>query len=461
MEVDSSDNNLSIGGIGYSEHELTDYGSQWEGREVRKVSGDSLEIPSALNSLHQGTAINAQEIKDAEEKSFETKIREGYGKVASGEELEKRVQWALEKHRSNQKGRNPEPSSLDQDFPTLDTHHSSPEMKPTYSFSSIDFSKGFVKGLPRGIKDSGTGFLSIAKEVIFHPIDTGRQIGDSLVLIKDLVLSGEWETLSEALVPEIHKLVTEWETIPSEERGEMAGYAFGKYGADILIPGVLAKLGAKGIKGVKGLNVEYKALQMTERTLLRESVVGLENSAKVTEVIKDTSALEKAGMVSDELNSVKNASLFSGEATAGSLEGQIIASEVSGGGQAVLKEAGIAEVRVGGTTQTQIVKNEQVTTVAVKGCENLTRGEVKFFENNLKHIFRESPGHLADTPINRQLLIDTASNPQNYLGKDRFGNEWYSKTLENGTQTWVEVRNGLIRNAGLNKVPDVFEGLSK
>ena len=29
-------------------------------------------------------------------------------------------------------------------------------------------------------------------------------------------------------------------SIPSGKRGELAGYAFGKYGADIFIPGVIA-----------------------------------------------------------------------------------------------------------------------------------------------------------------------------------------------------------------------------
>jgi hypothetical protein len=458
MGIDSIDDDLSYGGVRFSEHELTDYGSRWEGREVTKVGGNSLEISPALNSLQpsnihlptiassspsradtvinhfhqesqgdisnrpkerhradltaqeirekysglgyrgeelekrvelvleiirnsalptsplqeaainnrpkerhradltaqeirekyielgyrgeelekrvelvlekirisalptsslQEAVINVHESRDAEERRLENNARETYRKYYSGEELEKVVQWAMNNFRRAQKeGRDPEPSNLDQEGPTLDGHHLSPEIKPIHPLSSIDFSKGFVKGLPKGAKDSGKGFLSMAKEIIVHPLDTGEQMWDSLVLIKDLVRSGEWETLSEALVPEIHQLVTEWETIPSEERGRMAGYAFGKYGADILIPGALAKLGSKGVKGVQGLNVVRKGLQSTERTLLCESVAGLESSAKIGQVVRSSQTTivlgEEIGLTATEMAQLKQAGKLEG-----------------------------------------------------------------------------------------------------------------------------------------------------
>lgn len=84
---------------------------------------------------------------------------------------------------------------------------------------------------------------------------------------------------------------------------------------------------------------------------------------------------------------------------------------------------------------------------------------------DLSHIFRNAPGHLPDdTPQNRQLLIDTASDPDNYLGNDKYGNEWYSETRPDGTQVWVKVRNDVIRNGGVNQTPRTFNpvsGLSK
>lgn len=74
-------------------------------------------------------------------------------------------------------------------------------------------------------------------------------------------------------------------------------------------------------------------------------------------------------------------------------------------------------------------------------------------EAQLKHIFRDEQGHILDTPENRQRILDVANDPANYLGKDRWGNDWYAKISENGTQTWVRAQNGVINNAGVNDVP--------
>lgn len=78
-------------------------------------------------------------------------------------------------------------------------------------------------------------------------------------------------------------------------------------------------------------------------------------------------------------------------------------------------------------------------------------GGVSISEKSASHIFRDAPGHLPeDTLANRQLLIDTASNPHNYLGSDQYGNEWYTENRPDGTQVWARVRNGLIINGGVN-----------
>jgi RHS repeat-associated protein len=59
--------------------------------------------------------------------------------------------------------------------------------------------------------------------------------------------------------------------------------------------------------------------------------------------------------------------------------------------------------------------------------------EVASFPKNpgqLGHIFRNAPGHLADTPANRQLLTDIASNPANRIGADRFGKSSLQKVCK-------------------------------
>lgn len=74
-------------------------------------------------------------------------------------------------------------------------------------------------------------------------------------------------------------------------------------------------------------------------------------------------------------------------------------------------------------------------------------------EAQLKHIFRKEVGHLEDSPENRQLLTDLAADRSKCDGIDRHGNWWHSKILQDNSQVWVEHRDGLIRNGGVNKKP--------
>lgn len=54
-------------------------------------------------------------------------------------------------------------------------------------------------------------------------------------------------------------------------------------------------------------------------------------------------------------------------------------------------------------------------------------------------------------------MTDVASDEGNYLGTDKYGNEWYTKIQSDGTQVWTQVRNGEIRNGGLNQSPKTFD----
>ncbi len=171
-----------------------------------------------------------------------------------------------------------------EDFHTF-TQQTSQELKID-SLSVSEFSLGFAKGLPKGMYESGHGILLLLSDIVIHPIHTGEQMWDSLKLLSNLARSEEWGIFAEVLAPEVHQLVTQWDTLPSDVRGELAGHAFGKYGADILIPGALAKAVSKGMKGAKELSAISRSLRTSERTFLMESVSGLESGAKIAEVVQ-------------------------------------------------------------------------------------------------------------------------------------------------------------------------------
>jgi len=72
------------------------------------------------------------------------------------------------------------------------------------------------------------------------------------------------------------------------------------------------------------------------------------------------------------------------------------------------------------------------------------------------HIFGDRPGHVPDTPANRQMLVDTASDQSNFQGTDQWGNDWYAQTQSDGSQVWVSSRNGVIQDGGVNLTPRTY-----
>jgi hypothetical protein len=77
--------------------------------------------------------------------------------------------------------------------------------------------------------------------------------------------------------------------------------------------------------------------------------------------------------------------------------------------------------------------------------------EITIDERRARLIFRNAEGHFhQDTAVNRQLLLDVANQPSNFVGRDRFGNDWFMETRTDGSQVWVHVRGDKITNGGLN-----------
>lgn len=78
-------------------------------------------------------------------------------------------------------------------------------------------------------------------------------------------------------------------------------------------------------------------------------------------------------------------------------------------------------------------------------------------ESQLAHIFSERPGHLPDTPKNRQRLIDVANDSNNYAGKDKYGNDWHERIEPDGSQTWTVSRSSVIQDGGSNDIPRTWD----
>jgi filamentous hemagglutinin len=92
-----------------------------------------------------------------------------------------------------------------------------------------------------------------------------------------------------------------------------------------------------------------------------------------------------------------------------------------------------------------------------QGSESATTATLPPHDSQLKHIFRAQPGHLPDTPENRQLLLDLANTPLYYRGTDKWGNRWYAQDNPDGSQLWVEIYNGVIGDGGLNQQPQPWD----
>ncbi len=173
------------------------------------------------------------------------------------------------------------------------------------------FSIGFAKGLSEGVYESGEGLFLFMADFVSHPIQTSGQIVDSISTLVELIRKDEWGVIAEALSPEMRQLVTQWDSLPQIKRGELAGYAAGKLGADILLPGGLAKVTLRSVKSAQELAVICKNLQIAQKTLVLETAARMGNSAKIAEVLeagqKTVRVAEELGFTAREMGQLKQA----------------------------------------------------------------------------------------------------------------------------------------------------------
>ena len=69
------------------------------------------------------------------------------------------------------------------------------------------------------------------------------------------------------------------------------------------------------------------------------------------------------------------------------------------------------------------------------------------------HIFRADKGHFSEGTMENKLTILQTATTEHYQYTDVFGNDIYARINPGGEEIWVQVRNGVIQNAGFNTTP--------
>jgi tetratricopeptide (TPR) repeat protein len=152
------------------------------------------------------------------------------------------------------------------------------KFQPVSGIAGLAFSKGLTKGIIRGAGESaeefipsllssargiGQGLWALAKDPV--PVSKGlvQAAQECILFIKEHTAA---ETLL-TLVPEVRELVTGWDTLKNEERGELTGRIIGKYGVDIL----LAKSAVKAVKSYRDLKRANNAMTFESMALSPEN----------------------------------------------------------------------------------------------------------------------------------------------------------------------------------------------
>ena len=175
------------------------------------------------------------------------------------------------------------------------------------------FSLGFVRGLTKGVKDSGQGLCEFAGDLVFHPISTANKMYESGMMLFELTKSAQWQQIAQVLSTEAYELATQWESLSFERRGELSGYVFGKHGSDLVIPMGGIKIAKGGMGELKILASAASAASKAEKALVLESVVlGTGKIADASFAIKTSTGLQELGEVGfiNHIEHLKNNQIF-------------------------------------------------------------------------------------------------------------------------------------------------------
>jgi len=106
-------------------------------------------------------------------------------------------------------------------------------------------------------------------------------------------------------------VITEWDYTPSRERGRLIALSVGEFGGQVVVPGVGAKIIAKGIKGAQEVTYVLKNIGRVEDMILLEAAAEVGNGAQFGEILnagKRTAYLgEELGFTAKEMGQLKQA----------------------------------------------------------------------------------------------------------------------------------------------------------
>lgn len=96
----------------------------------------------------------------------------------------------------------------------------------------------FGRGLAAGLIDGGAETLKelgpFLANILFHPIETTEELLTAIQFLFSKALEEEWETVFEALAPELKELLSKWDQIEDYHKGRLTGLFIGKNGVAAL-----------------------------------------------------------------------------------------------------------------------------------------------------------------------------------------------------------------------------------
>ncbi len=137
------------------------------------------------------------------------------------------------------------------------------------------FSKGLTIGAKNGSLETAIEFFpsllgslrgmgNLLWAVVEHPIDAPKQYAEATISFCSYLRSCNKKELAKIVVPEMYQLITNWDDLAPEKRGELAGHVLGKYGLDAIL--------ATGIyKGIKTVD-SYRKLKKAEKLCTLETL---------------------------------------------------------------------------------------------------------------------------------------------------------------------------------------------